>query len=386
MNEENKKSENDVNDSDNEEEVRIIEEYVEGFWNCSNCGAKCKGSEQQCSQCGAIRGENVEFYTDDDAPVIADEEQLAKAKAGPDWVCQFCGNTSPSSTNICTGCGSSRDSGKKRKVKEIKDKPVAKSVEPPKPLHWGVKAGIGVLAVLLLIIAGLSCSESEAKLKITGNHWKRTAELQEYKTVKETAWESEMPAGAQVISKNREIRKYDKVRDGYETVEETYTEKVKSGEKKVKDKKIDLGNGRFKYTYKMVPQYKKITKTRTVEKPKYKRVPVHENKVTYNIDKWVTLKELSASGSDEKPYWPEAEVSGSSPPQIGDTRINKKSEYYKVTAKKITESKEFDIDKLLDKPLTYEQFMKLRKGTEWSAIFSGLGELLEIKFKKADKQ
>jgi hypothetical protein len=79
-------------------------------------------------------------------------------------------------------------------------------------------------------------------------------------------------------------------------------------------------------------------------------------------------------------------VSGSSPPQIGDTRINKKSEYYKVTAKKITESKEFDIDELLDKPLTYEQFMKLRKGTEWEAIFSGLGELREIKFKKADKQ
>ena len=38
-----------------------------------------------------------------------------------------------------------------------------------------------------------------------------------------------------------------------------------------------------------------------------------------------------------------------------------------------------------NKELTFEQFMKLRKGTQWEAIFSGLGDLREIKLDPAAK-
>ena len=77
--------------------IRIIEEIVEGFWDCPNCNAKNRGSAQQCESCGAIRSENVKFYVDEDSKVINDEAELAKAEAGPDWVCPFCSNMSPSS-------------------------------------------------------------------------------------------------------------------------------------------------------------------------------------------------------------------------------------------------------------------------------------------------
>ncbi|EKD84060.1 MAG: hypothetical protein ACD_39C00268G0001, partial [uncultured bacterium] len=84
------------------DEIRVIEEIVEGYWICPNCNAKNRGAEQKCDDCGAVRSENVQFHCDSDAPVITDEEELKKAKAGPDWICQFCGNTSPSSSANCT--------------------------------------------------------------------------------------------------------------------------------------------------------------------------------------------------------------------------------------------------------------------------------------------
>ena len=87
------------------DEIKVIEEIVEGYWICPNCNAKNRGAEQQCDACGAIRGEDVQFHCDGDAPVITDEAELAKAKAGPDWVCQFCGNTSPAASEKCADAG-----------------------------------------------------------------------------------------------------------------------------------------------------------------------------------------------------------------------------------------------------------------------------------------
>ena len=77
--------------------IRVIEEIVEGFWDCPNCNAKNRGAQQQCEACGAIRSEDVKFYVDENAKVVTDEAELAKAKAGPDWICPFCNNMSPSS-------------------------------------------------------------------------------------------------------------------------------------------------------------------------------------------------------------------------------------------------------------------------------------------------
>ncbi len=55
------------------EGVRVIEEIVEGFWDCTNCNAKNRGSAQQCDACGAVRSENVKFYVEDVAESRTDE-------------------------------------------------------------------------------------------------------------------------------------------------------------------------------------------------------------------------------------------------------------------------------------------------------------------------
>jgi ribosomal protein L40E len=367
------------------DEIRVIEEIVEGYWICPNCNAKNRGAEQQCDACGAVRGENVQFHCDDGAEAITDAAELAKANAGPDWICPFCGNTSPADALNCTGCGSARDAGKKRAVKEIppsgpeKNTGPDKAKTPPPPAPMAVKVGCGIILLLLLIVSFLSCRETAEKIEVLDTQWSRVIERSQYKTVKETAWEDEVPQAAVRLSSSREIRDYKQIPDGFEEVEESYTEKVKVGEDKVEDGKIDLGNGRFKVKYKMVPRYKEERRTKMVKRQKYRKEPIYAEKVTYNVDRWVDISPVELKGTQDEPKWPDPGIKQNTPPQIGDISEKARKEAYLVKIKRLSDSKEYEVKKMRDKELTYEQFMKLRKGTQWEAIFSGLGDLREIK-------
>ena len=372
---------------DGNDGIRIIEEIVEGFWDCPNCNAKNSGSAQQCEACGAIRSENVKFYVEDGARVITDTKELEAARSGPDWICAFCSNMSPAASPVCTGCGSARSDGKKREVKEVLPDSGKKAGgnrdEPPvpvKPAPLWLKAGCGVIALLLLILTFLSCQEKPARIEITANQWVRTIERAEYKTVREDNWAGEVPSGARKVSSARQIRSHKDVPDGFETVDENYYEKVKVGEKRVEDGKVDLGNGRFQVKYRVVPEYKEEKRTRRVRRQKYRKEPVYDEKVTYDIDRWVPIDEVKNQGTTADPQWPESGASNNVVPRVGDISEKSKAEVYTVKARKVGESAEFEIKKLRDKPLSFEQFMKLRVNTQWEAIFSGLGDLRDIKF------
>ena len=370
--------------------IRVIEEIVEGFWDCPNCNAKNRGSAQQCESCGAIRSENVKFYVDEDSEVINGEAELEKAKAGPDWVCPFCSNMSPSSSTKCTGCGSDRSDGKNRATRELAagetgkdEKKSQKSAETPKsapPAPLWLKGGCGIFALLFVILMALSCHEKAVKIEITANQWVRQIERAEYKTVRENAWANEVPAGARKFSSERQVRSHKEIPDGFEEVNEEYTEKVKIGEKQVEDGKVDLGNGRFKVKYKVVPEYREEKKTRRVKRQKFRKEPIYDEMVLYDIERWVPFATIELKGTTDEPRWPDSGASNNAPPQIGDLTEKARIETYVVKAKKDGSPEEIEIKKLRDKPLTHEQFMKLRVGTKWEAIFSGLGDLRDIKF------
>lgn len=378
---------------ENIEKIQIIEEIVEGYWICPNCNAKNRGSEQQCDSCGAIRGENVKFFCDDDAPAITDEKELELANAGADWICQRCGNTSPAGAAKCSGCGCTSDEGKKREQKEVpletetakKKSQPPKSSEPSKPLPMGFKIGCGIFALIFMILVAFSCQQKAGKIEVVSNSWHRTVERQQFKTIRESAWKNEVPSGAIKISSSREIKKYNQVPDGTEEVDEAYTEKVKTGEKKVKDGKVDLGNGRFKIKYKMVPEYKTVNRTKRVTRQKYRKVPEYDEKVAYDINKWVPIGKVESSGTEKEPVWPDAKLKTNSPPQVGDVKEGQKTEQYSVKVIKIGTKDEIEVKKIKDKPMTFDQFMKLRKGTQWEAVFSGLGTLREIKLEPDKK-
>jgi hypothetical protein len=134
-----------------------------------------------------------------------------------------------------------------------------------------------------------------------------------------------------------------------------------------------------------VPIYKDVTKTRRVKRQKYRKEPVFDTKITYDVEKWTKIDKVTASGVNDEPRWPETNAAKSSPARVGDIREGARTETFKVKAKRVSDGDEYEFDKIGDKPLTFDQFMKLRKGSKWEAIFSGLGALREIKFDAAKK-
>ena len=94
----------------------------EGAWDCPACDRKRnRGPRKYCPSCGTPRAPDVPFYLPEDAPEVTDLEALRKAKAGPDWKCNFCGADNAADYAHCTGCGASRDGAARRPVIDYGD-------------------------------------------------------------------------------------------------------------------------------------------------------------------------------------------------------------------------------------------------------------------------
>ncbi|HCF62281.1 MAG TPA: hypothetical protein DFS52_30355 [Myxococcales bacterium] len=274
----------------------------EGRWDCPQCGNQGnRGSELKCPACGRVRAEEVQFYAAEDAAEVTDEAALARAKAGADWICEFCGATTPADQKRCRGCSADRTE-KRRAVKELLDRPEAPAPAPKKKSKAGlVLAGIGLLA-----IAGglLLCRAKEASMTLAGVSWERTVEVEKYTTVVEEHWRDRLPEGARILSTERKLERTDKVQTGTRPVTKTVEEKVQTGTKKVKVGKKDLGNGYFEDLFKEEPVYETRQRTVTEDEPVYRDDPVYADWCRYEIDKWVKDRVEKASGADKSPDWP----------------------------------------------------------------------------------
>jgi len=80
----------------------------EGKWRCPYCSIVNRGASMACPGCGATRDEHVAFFLEDDAPEVTDEALLARARAGADWLCRFCGASCPPALERCRNCGAER--------------------------------------------------------------------------------------------------------------------------------------------------------------------------------------------------------------------------------------------------------------------------------------
>jgi hypothetical protein len=298
----------------------------EGAWDCPACGQKRnRGPEKHCGACGSPRGTDVKFYLPEDSQEITDEEELKKAKSGPDWNCQFCNGDNASYKAFCSGCGAGKDGSPPREVKFIPEggespvnEPVKEPVkdstkESPKPSSTvtakGAKGGCLALLMsfLLFMLIGCCCSSFFSKdttVTVNGFKWERTVEIEKLKTIREKAWEGQVPAGADIISKSKEIYKYEKVQTGTETKTKIVKEKVKTGTKKVKTGVKDMGNGYFEDVYKDEPVYETREKEVRTEEPVYKEKPLYKQRITYEIDKWTVGRTEKKSGQDQKASWP----------------------------------------------------------------------------------
>ena len=140
---------------------------------------------------------------------------------------------------------------------------------------------------------------------VNNKSWRRSIEVEEYKTVRENAWL--LPSEGRLVETRREIHHYEQVLDHYEKVQVQKSERYISHYKTEKSYK-DLGNGHFDTVTKQVPVYDTRYWTETEQKPVYKSMPVYQTKYYYDIERWVTKEWINAEGTNDNPYWPELQL------------------------------------------------------------------------------
>ena len=278
----------------------------EGKWDCEYCGAVNPGSAMKCTACGAVRGENVRFYLDVDAPEVTDQEKLAEARGGTDWHCRYCGTDNRRRQDKCRQCGAPREGMAGREESFIPAEGSGGGSGEGSPEHGAAGAGIradggpksaekgekgrkgklsrkaGRILFLALLAAGaafifLVARGTEAELVVERGEWTRTIGVEEQEWIRYEQWEDDVPRGARILRSWEAQRGTEKIQVG--------TERVKTGTK-------DLGNGYFEDVYE--------------EKPVYEDKPVYDTRVEYEIQEWVETRSLTVTGNlSIDPEWPE---------------------------------------------------------------------------------
>ncbi|HEX3045947.1 MAG TPA: hypothetical protein VHY08_14410 [Bacillota bacterium] len=298
-----------------------------GRWDCQFCGHKGNlGPEQKCSSCGKPRGENVKFYLPDDAPEVTSAEEIARAKAGADWVCDYCGASNKVDTQRCQGCGNEKTQTDlplpTRSIPLNQETPNSSGVishqipvkKPKSRVGWGI---------VILFIIGLIwiLVPKRIDLSVVGHEWKRTIAIENYRLVQHEDWS--VPPAGKMINSFRAIHHYNKVFDHYET--RTRTVQVKVGEERYVSGKRDLGNGYFEDEYSTRPIYE--DREEEYQEKIYRNEPVYQTKYRYRIYEWTVDRTAVAAGRDHNPNWPQGAQGGK------EWRNGAKAEMYTVILK-----------------------------------------------------
>jgi len=311
-------------------------DLVMGYWDCPYCGNKGnRGDVVNCPACGRARGE-VKFYVkgyEEGENLQENElkqfEQLSDEKAqtfskNPDWYCSFCNSLNSDNAETCSNCGASRADSEANYFEMLKKKQEREAAEaaaqaPPKQPHS--RKFLIIAACIVLAIIGIfmwmNGSKTAGDLKVTALNWVRNINVEENREFSESGWE--LPAGAEKTGTRREIHHYDQVLDHYETVKVPHTRQVYDHDEYTLE---DNGNGTFSKV--PHPVYRTEQYYETEKQPVYKQVARYATKYYYNIMRWVSSRDVTASGEDHQAEWPEVTLAE-------NEREGQRSEVYRFT-------------------------------------------------------
>jgi len=279
-----------------------------GRWDCDYCGNIGNlGPHTHCSQCGAARPEDVLFYLPRNVDSrVTDEEELAEAKEGANWVCAFCDNSNRNSYKACVSCGASKEDAEgflgtrtysetevphssQQKFNSTTSAPPKKPRKFPKVLLYVAIAGLALF--------GLSRISSSFDAMVTQLEWERVIKVEVYKKVVEKDWN--LPAGAELLSKAEKVHHYERRITGYQKKTRTVREAV--GTEQYVCGKQDLGNGYFEDKYCTRTVYE--DRTEEYEEPIYQKFPVYKTEYTYEIYRWKPYENYKTMGYTKEVYW-----------------------------------------------------------------------------------
>ncbi len=332
--------------------------YVRLEWTCPNCGAKNPGPQKLCAGCGAPQPEDVKFEQPAREELVTDEAEIARAKAGPDVHCAYCGARNPAGAEICTQCGAdlteaaARASGQvlgahrtgpveqvpcpscgaPNPATALKCSQCGASMARPKPAPskpattkkkgCGLVAGIvgGAVVLLVALFFILSARTQDVVGTVQSVSWTRSIAIEELGPVTHEDWRDEIPSDAVVGTCTQKVH-------------HTQSEPAPNAEKVCGTPyTVDKGSG-----------YGEV-----VQDCEYQ---VYADWCKYTVEEWQAVDEATLSGDDLNPRWPNLQLNT-------DQREGERKEHYEII---------FDTD---GKRYTYKtgdaaEFAQCQIGSRW---------------------
>jgi ribosomal protein L40E len=281
--------------------------------------------------------DDVQFEQAAHEELIKDEATIAKAKAGADIHCYYCGTRNPADAPTCSQCGADLTEGTARKSGGVmgahrsgpapkitceacgteNEAKAAKCVQcgasltrpEPKPKpeaaaapkkRVGLFGGIGLGVILLLLCAAtitfivLSSRTEDMNGTVRDVSWTRTITIDALQPVEHEDWQDSIPAEAVIgVCTQKAHHTQDTPTDNSKEICGTpYS--------------VDKGSG-----------YAEVVQDCQYE--------VYQEWCEYTVDEWQKVDEVSVSGNDFNPKWP------SVPAMRTDEREGKRDEVYKIT-------------------------------------------------------
>jgi ribosomal protein L40E len=295
--------------------------YVELEWVCPQCDSRNKGTDKKCVNCGAAQPEDVQFHQAAEEKLITDEAKIARAKAGADIHCPYCGTRNLATAEKCVQCGGDltggtvRDSGRvlgahrarpageatcphcgasnpatalecsqcggamqpvaSRRPAARTRRAAAQSKRKISPMAIVGIAIAALIAIAFCVVIVLSLLPSD---EITGTvrsaSWERSIVVEGLQDVTREAWQDDIPAGAPVGACTEKVHhtQPDPAPGSVEVCGTPYT--------------VDTGTGMGE----------------VVQDCEYQ---VYGDWCEYTAKDWVVVDTLVLSGSDMNPVWPD---------------------------------------------------------------------------------
>ena len=312
-----------------------------GYWDCPSCNHKRNlGPQAQCAQCGLARGPKIAFYTDDSAPVIEDPELVARARAGADWKCKYCGTDNRAGHINCANCGAGPDGSVARQQTFTPLATAQPTKGMPLKLILGIVGGVIALFGLLIYFAFIRTKPTEVTVaEIT---WVKSRDVLKDVSVEKSDWKDAVPSDA------KQVRSESKKR----------TKTVQDGTKKVKTGKKDLGNGMFEDVYK--------------DEPNMVQKDVDDTWVTYKVTETRTQRtEKNETTDGTEPADPKKGAKLDGDERLGD--LQNFAGFTLKDAKGKTYSYRIDT---ADDPSAITKF---KKGESYIAEINGMGSVVRLR-------
>ncbi len=352
--------------------------YVHLQWTCPYCDAKNKGVDKKCVNCAAAQPDDVQFEQKAQEEIITDETIIAKAKAGADVHCAYCGTRNEGGTAVCQQCGADLNEGTKRESGHVvgayradaapsvacpycgSENPADAAVcqncgahtsdtnktqqqQPPSPpaqkkqkLPIGIIIGIVLFLIACCGFLFLSNRTEDEVARVDGVEWKRTINIEALAPVTHNTWEDEIPSnairvGTCVSKKHHTQSSPPSTGESTEMCGTPYT--------------IDQGSGLGE----------------VVQDCEY---IVYAQWCDYTVEEWAFVREMTAGGTDMNPYWPQTNLS------TGERNGAQNASY----------TVHFAAD---GQSYTYQttnesEYMQYQVGTEWILKVNTFGSINEI--------